>query len=281
MAGTDHVFSFYGVLTPQADTQWVRVFPVEMRLEPAHAPSIDAVVTSTDQQTGARQTWRDTVLTVFDGGPDAVNGYFFWAPLTPGYGNAYRIDVERSDGVAAHATAFVPTRSELEVQPPVSTQTASARVLIRGTASHFISVGLRYDVKFGFGEGTEISLQRAYEQRIDPVDGGYLVVIDLGRAQNEIESLLRANLIFDASFGVELLGLTLHLLVTDPAWDPPGDVLTFDPNVLVEPNQMRNVTGGFGFVGAGYRLEQTWLPDEQTLRNAGFQIHQDTTAAAF
>ena len=106
VAGTDHVFSFYGVLTPQADTQWVRVFPVEMRLEPAHAPSIDAVVTSTDQQTGARQTWRDTVLTVFDGGPDAVNGYFFWAPLTPGYGNAYRIDVERSDGVAAHATAF-------------------------------------------------------------------------------------------------------------------------------------------------------------------------------
>ena len=45
VAGTDHVFSFYSVLTPQADTQWVRVFPVEMRLEPARAPSLDAVVT--------------------------------------------------------------------------------------------------------------------------------------------------------------------------------------------------------------------------------------------
>jgi hypothetical protein len=33
---------------------------------------------------------------------------------------------------------------------------------------------------------------------------------------------------------------------------------------------MSNVENGFGFVGAGYRLQETWTPDTETLTRAGW-----------
>ncbi len=281
IVGTDLPFTFYGVLTPEADTQWVRVFPIEERLDPSTAPAIDAVVYSTDQQTGERIPWTFRLLTADDEGPLQTYGYFYWAAFRPAYGRSYRVDVERSDGRAAHATAAVPERSELEVLPMLTTQTSTARVLIRGRADHFINVWLTFDIKYGVGEHEEQRLRRRFEGTLEQTADGWVLPINLGLAQNEIEEYLRDNQMWSNNYGVSLRRLSLRLLATDPAWDPPGDGPVFDPNVLVEPNQMTNVVNGFGFVGAGYSLAVDWLPEEELLLNAGFAVHAtDTTRAA-
>ena len=47
--------------------------------------------------------------------------------------------------------------------------------------------------------------------------------------------------------------------------------------MLVQPGLMSNVDNGFGFVGAGYRIELTWLPDDDVVARSGFR---PATAAA-
>lgn len=277
--GTDVAFSVYGVLTPAADTQWVRVFPVEPTLVPAPPEALGAVVRSFDETTGEELRWRDTVMTATDAGPGEAFGYFYWAAFRAAYGHTYRIEVAREGRAVARAVARMPERSELEVLPAASQQTSTVTALVRGTASHFLNVRVIYDIRYGPVASAGMRRIQRYDGAALPAEGGWQLRIDLGEDQREIENFLRANRIYDLSYGVELRHMTLQLVVADPAWDPPGGGFDFDPNVLVEPHLLTNVSGGFGFVGAGYRLDHTWLPEAHVLLNAGFRIHDenDTT----
>ena len=62
---------------------------------------------------------------------------------------------------------------------------------------------------------------------------------------------------------VKVILITVKLIVANREWRPPGGV--FDPDILVEPGTMSNVDGGFGFVGAGFRLRESWMPTDTLL----------------
>jgi hypothetical protein len=68
--------------------------------------------------------------------------------------------------------------------------------------------------------------------------------------------------------GLGLFSLRISMTVGSEDWNPPGGV--FDPNVLVEPGTMSNVTNGFGFVGAGYNQDVNLYPSEQALEFTPF-----------
>ena len=52
--------------------------------------------------------------------------------------------------------------------------------------------------------------------------------------------------------------ITLIAEVASEDWRPPNGV--FDPELLVEPGTLSNVTNGFGFIGSAYEVRVTWEP---------------------
>lgn len=73
----DELFTMYGVLSPDLDTQSVRVYPMEDIPTLGSPEPLDVDLTSTDLTTGQRRTWRDTVLAE----PDGAHEYVFWSPF--------------------------------------------------------------------------------------------------------------------------------------------------------------------------------------------------------
>lgn len=271
--GTDLPFSVYGVLSPETDTQWVRVFPIEDRLIPSQPERLDAVVRSLDVQAGAERTWHDTLFV----GPEGLYGYFFWAPFAAEYGHTYRLSVTRSDGATVRAEATVPPRSELVIVQNPQAYPTSQFALVRGGAAHFLNVQVRYHVQYGFGVGVDTVFVVRYDRQEEAVGADTQFRIDLANDHRHIEEALRRARRWDPFFGVVLLGLRIRLIVADPQWAPPGDAIDFDPNLLGEPGVLTNVENGFGFVGAGYSLSRSWIPENAMLLRAGFKIHNDTT----
>ena len=62
--------------------------------------------------------------------------------------------------------------------------------------------------------------------------------------------------------------LTLTVHIGNEEWVSP--VGLFDPDVLVEPGTLSNISNGFGFFGAGYTESVTWDPSNLLLIQAGF-----------
>jgi hypothetical protein len=264
--GAEQAYSMYGVLTPQLDTQWVRVFPVEDLLEPAAPEPLDAVFTSVDLTSGAEHVWRDSIVL----GADGQYGHVFWAPFTADYEHRYQLRVASSAGEESRVEVTMPSFAELEVQEPLTSGGVFQPILLKGDVPNLLRLEVVYQIKFGFGPGTEIDAALPYDGRQQRVPEGWVITVALTEDYATIRQALQAALLWDPSFQVVLLGLTFRLIVGNEAWDPPGGV--FDPNVLVEPGTMNNVENGFGFVGAGYRLEVLWLPDDEVLERAGFRI---------
>ncbi|ARA93711.1 hypothetical protein AWN76_011415 [Rhodothermaceae bacterium RA] len=273
VVGTDRAFTLYGVLTPEADTQWVRVFPIQPTLAPGSPDPLQARVTSADLSTGETRVWTGTTLT----DPRGRVGYFYWAPFRVRYGHTYRLSVEQPEGAGSHVTVPVPPRTEI-VQHSLSTRSSVILTLAVPGAPRLNRLELTYRIKFGLGEGTELTVPVAYGDRLVQRDGAWLIPIDLTADYVHIRDLLRTTLRFDPSFGVVLQYLSVRFMVTNAAWDPPGG--TFDPDVLVQPEMMSNVENGFGFVGAGYRLSRSWLPDSAATVRAGFRWPDGVTATS-
>lgn len=101
---SDRYFSLFGTLDMNADTQWVRVVPIDTTIFGMGAETIDAVVSSTDLATRTLTTWRDSLFEFRDGSL----GHVFYAPLRVQPGHIYRIDVDRSDGARSTAETEVP-----------------------------------------------------------------------------------------------------------------------------------------------------------------------------
>ena len=88
-------FTLWGVLSPDLSIQSIRVYPHEDFPTLGSAQPLNADVFSTDLESGARITWRDTVLAESSGHHE----YIFWAPFRAEFGHSYRAEaVRRSDG---------------------------------------------------------------------------------------------------------------------------------------------------------------------------------------
>ena len=265
--GTDRVFTLYGVITPQADTQKVLVFPIEGVLRPAQAEPLDAQFTSTDMQSGERRVWRDSLKREDNG----QYTHIFWSPFTAEYGRTYRLEVVRSDGAMARVDAAVPPFSELVEQETPEGFPVITPILVDGDVPRLLKVEVTYFFRFRDPAAPTPTPRRAvipYDERIERIDGGWLIPVNLSRDFTTIRSQLLFEGTFDRTFGIRLDNIVLRLIAANEEWNPPEGV--FEAEVLVQPGTLTNVEDGFGFVGAGYRLQHTWLPLPEVIEGAGF-----------
>ncbi len=265
--GTDRVFSMYGVITPQADTQKVLVYPIEGLLRPAQAEPLDALFTSTDMQSGETRVWRDSLK-------QEANGQYihiFWSPFRAEYGHTYRLEAKRSDGATSRVDAVVPPFSELVEQETPEGFPVITPILVNGEVPRLLKVEVTIVYRFrdpAAPVAQTKSLVLSYDDRVERVAGGWLIPIDLSQGFEIIRSELVQEGTFDQTFGIRLIQIILRLIAANEEWNPPDGM--FETEVLVQPGTLSNVEDGFGFVGAGYRLERSWLPLPDVIEASGF-----------
>jgi hypothetical protein len=272
----DQPFSLYGVLSPQVDTQWVRVYAVEDRLQVTPSEPLDARMTSTDLTSDTRYAWRDSLFQE----PSGQYAHVFWAPFRADYAHAYRLEVARSDGATSTVDVRIPERARLLPRDEFVQARGEVRVgaLVEGTVDNVIWVEARYLVGWltGFSPtGAPIfdfaPLTLPSNQPITETAGGLLVAADLAAAYQPALSLVPAqHLHYVPEWGVSLGLMTMTVDIANEAWTFPGGV--FDSTALAQPGAFSNVEGGFGFVGGGYRVSTSWRPPDEAIEAAGFAV---------
>jgi hypothetical protein len=261
---TDRPFTMYGVLNPLADTQFVRVFPLEGRMTGGLPEPLEAEFKITEMGTGLQHDWLYALLET----PDGEFGHFYYWPSRVTWDTAYRLEITGSDGRSSFAEVKVPARVVLLLAEPDTTGPVRLTAWITGNPPHLhkseVEVAVRYVVGFdpvGNPFYSYLNYTIPYDKRVHPSPEGRRFVVDLDEVYYQVAPEVQRDLSFVSSRGITLLLLRFRTLVASEAWNPPGGV--FDPNVLIQPGVMSNVENGFGFIGAGYRLSSAWtLPLE-------------------
>ena len=264
VTGTDLPFSLFGVLTPEADTQFVRVFAIEGQLSPIENAPLDARFTSQVLETGEERVWRDSLI-------QEANGQFshvYWSPFTAVHARTYRLDVERSDGARTSVEAKVPPMSEMVLPAQAFDVPGVFPVVINGEVPNLLRIEVTYGYKYLFsGEVVRDAITFVYDGAEEKVVGGWFLSVNAAQDRIRIQSLLKEALDLDTAPNVKLVRLTIRMIAANLEWEPPEG--NFDLDVLVQPGTLSNVENGFGFVGAGYRLEGEWVPFDTLLVDTG------------
>ncbi|MCH8962583.1 MAG: DUF4249 family protein [Bacteroidetes bacterium] len=113
--GTERAFTLYGFFNPRADTQAVRIFAIEGRLELTRPEPLDAEVASMDLQMSQQQAWQDSVVQYESG----RYGHVYWSEFRAEFEHRYRLEAVRSDGATAQVEVTVPPLSEPLLLPPI------------------------------------------------------------------------------------------------------------------------------------------------------------------
>lgn len=252
---TDRVFTVYGVLDPTADVQAARVFEIDDLLEVLGPDPIDARVFSTDLDAGDRVEWQDSLVLY----QDSSYGHVFWSPFRAEFEHSYRLEVVRSDDRMAEATVTVPPETQASIEEPDSTDFD-----LRGKASWPLAPNvIHIEVEYLSNVG---SVTVSYAPITEVVDGVRSVQIYFRRDTRAILETARINRISP----VYIRGVVLRAVIASVDWVAPDGL--FNPDIIVEPGTLNNVTDGFGFIGAGYESTTFWMPSDGVLRAGGFDI---------
>lgn len=265
--GTDLPFSLFGLFSPQLDTQRVLVFPVEPTLRLLPDAPLDAQFVSVNLETQEEMVWSDSLIPQENGG----HTHLFWSPFQAAYGSDYRVIVSDELGNATEVLVKVPPTSEIEILPPSVSSDIILPVLVRGDVENLNKVEVKYGVDYRQASaGPKIEdVTFPHDDRTTRTPEGWLIRINLRSDFRRIEEFIRSQRAIDISYGIFLRGIQLRFIAASADWAPPDD--NFDPEVLVQPGTLSNVVNGFGFVGAGYRSETSWLPADSVLQLAGFR----------
>lgn len=272
LAGSDRGYTLYGVLSPQLDTQRVRVYPVEDLLSPTEPGSLGVRLVSEDVTTGQTRVWRDSLIQE----PDGRYAHVYWAPFQAAYDHTYRITAEDPSGEVSRAEARVPAQSQIVLRSAEQDQSGvTVPAFINADVPRLNTVEATFHIKWDEGPSatTTARVPVSYDDRVQKTEGGWVIPINLSETFSTFRDALREAEAWEPSFGLALLNIQLQLVVANEEWSPPEGV--FDPDVIVQPGTMTNVENGFGFIGAGYRLEESWLPADSVRRAAGFTVLQE------
>lgn len=278
VAGPDpHEFpySMWGIINPTADTQFVRVFPIETGLEPGLPEPLDARFTSVDLDTGEERVWQDSVLVDSTG---AV-GHVFYAPFRADWEHQYRLEITRGDGASSWVEVETPGEVRASLGDPLNSQLVILPVFLQGTQPRLLRTDL--EVTFYYQTGTLgtppfvtptchlVHYSFPYDERVRPWTEGWQVEMNLSEAYTDVRVWAAGNDdAWEVNPAVRFGGVEFHAVVGNEEWVPPGGV--FDRDVLVQPGVLENVQNGFGFVASGYRLTRTWSLDIDLIAQAGF-----------
>jgi len=253
-------YTLWGAFDPASDHQKVRVVAITDTIGLGSPAPLPVTVTSENLESGAVTTWRDSVVTFANGSI----GHIFLAEFRPGYGSRHVFRVVDESGSETSA---------LVVVPPIVEPIRQTTVLGTGVdypylwvdAPRLNRVRVTYAVETQTCEMVSV-LRELPPYMAFPVEFGWRTVLSF---DEEARALITK---FEGE-PVSVREITLTAEVASEDWRPPGGV--FDPEILVEPNTLSNVTHGFGFVGAAYPLSVTWEPtpdelDRTPLRRNGF-----------
>ncbi|WP_457654292.1 hypothetical protein [Rhodocaloribacter sp.] len=268
VSGSDAAFSVFGFFNPLADTQAVRVFPVEGLLVVSGPDPLDAEVTSTELETGEQRVWRDSVVQFLDGS----FGHVYWSPFRAAHERTYRLEVARSDGAASVAEVETPPEVAPGVDVPViDFRDVTLPVRVPVEAPRLLRVEVVYYTGIALNDTLAVDRLETvipYDDRVTLEGDGWRIPVDLSGDRDVVREAYFARNIFATA--PALLGLTFRVMIVNRAWSPPGGV--FDPDVLALPGLFSNVEKGLGFVGAGYPLALDILPDDEVVKQAGFSV---------
>lgn len=257
-------FSMYGVLNPLEDTQYVRVFPIEGTLVPEDPAALEARFTSTHQGTGEVRVWQDTLIQIQDGTLSNV----FYSVFRVEWGETYEVRVERLDGTASFATVTVPEQANLFVEPPDTTREVLLPAVVENSPANVIKTEVEVISKYvteinqaGFPTFEFLNFTFSYDDRVRRSGNDWRVEVDLQEAFFDIQAEARRDFSFIESEGITLVLVSFSTVLGNEEWVPPDG--EFNAANLIQPGTFSNVENGFGFVGAGYRLQRSWtLPFE-------------------
>ncbi len=143
---TDLAYSVWGYLDLHADTQWVRVEPLQDSSFVGSGP-FEARVTSVNLATGEQVVWRDSVFAAGETGV-TVHNFYTAADLEPGA--TYRLTVEGPPGRSTAEVTLPPSFPQPTVLGyvlPDGRGYGTIYVIVRGVDSLGAAmVNLRYDV---------------------------------------------------------------------------------------------------------------------------------------
>lgn len=255
VSGDWRPYSLYGFLNPAADTQAIRVFKVQSRLEPVPANPLQVTLTSTDLETRQTYVWRDSLIRL----PGGTYRHVYWAPFRPVHGRSYRLDVCCDDEEKTSVIVTVVPRAEVLVgEPEILPGTTVKRWKVAWkNAPRLHQVQAQYHVRRVAGGHTtgHDTLTVDYADRVVREPDGWSVMLDL---QADAQMLKK-----HASTGgvqVQLATITVTGFVADEHWSPPGG--SFESAQMVWPWVLNNVHNGFGFVGSGYVAPAVLTPDD-------------------
>jgi len=270
--GVEEPFSIYGILNPRLVTQSMLVAPPSRFFED-YPEAIDAVVTTTNLETGEWITWKDSVVTGDRGQRDHV----FVGRFRPEFGSRHSVLVTRSDGAVSTAEVKVPGRVSLELDDD-GTRYFAGRVL--GETFRLHRAEIVYGVRFyKVGMPPDTLCAQPLEHYSFPLtvsemnEGDYWQLEtnmhedwDYARSYYFEDHGWRAEDLFFE--GLALMDMGMEVTVGDESWNPPGG--TFDQHVLSSPRALTNVENGFGFIGAGYNQDFSVWPSKESVKDAWF-----------
>jgi len=274
---TEYPFSLWGVLNPLADTQFVRVFPVEATLAPGLPVPLDARFVSMDLATGEEHTWRDSLFVDSSG---AV-GHVFYAPFQVVWEHTYRIEVTKAGGRTSTAEVEIPVRANLTLREPNTEGGVRLDGVVTGNPPRLFRSEVEFYVRYIVGFTPPPIQMPIYEyvryalpfdDRLRRTGEGWAVSVDLDEAYFAVAFEVRKDPDFVSSGGITLLLVTFRTVVANDAWAPPDGV--FDPLVLIQPGTLENVENGFGFIAGGYRLSRSWTLPLDVVAQTNFVPNQ-------
>jgi len=253
-------FTLYGVLSPDLDTQYVRVYPID------DFPRLDQEVpegirfSSLDLQTGEEIIWTDTV----DIAPNGQQDLVFKAIFKPVYEHIYRIQAERlSDGAISYVDVRIPPEVTIRTEEVIlpAPNEAILRFIVEAERIRVLKPDVTYSVRpIGLGSPSRAYLLPHHRAEI-PIENGWEIPVNIWVDRLFVQNFYNVELgtlLGIRPFAFILNQIQIDLIVGDAEWDPPSGVL--DPNLLSHPTVLQNIENGLGFVGAGYRISARFNP---------------------
>jgi len=267
----DRYYTVYGFLDQMKNfepgaVQTLRIIPITRFPEridsPAHPQAdLDAVVTTTNLNTGQTRRWAHTLEPLSDG----TYAHIFRAALFVQAGHTYRLSVARSDGITATAETTVPAPSSIQATlaaPRVDPASGDVTqdVLLSGTPALW-DILVIYRVGNDFG-ATPYPLP--YGRVGTPTDDDHWrFTVNISNDRRRLSNLLRIPV-----SAVEFPAMGLEIRLLDGRWVPPEG--SFDPEVLAQPGALSNVENGYGFWGSIGLYQHDWRISNELRNLLGF-----------
>lgn len=268
----DRPFSIWGQINVRTDTHAVRIFEIQESIRLVQPDPLDAVVSSTNLQTGETLVWRDSVVQLLDGDYRHV----FWTVFETQTGQTYRLEVARSDGAVSTAETTIPPIIMLEfIETDIENRPGAMQsIKVNGLAPSLPRIDVEYNIVSITPQGGIVfdnPIIISYADRPRQIETGWIVDIDLVQDFVTIYQYLD-ELDLSTSL-IEVREMQIRVHVGDEKWRSPIGI--FDSDFLVEPGIFSNVENGFGFFGAGYVDSLTFRPPDALLDRAGFYAGED------